>query len=88
MSVSGAFRTSRTAVVAAAKRTLRRAEEGGEPLLRGDLATNRPRFRLQPLTNDCGEVAAITVEMMGLTFVLRLEPPEVIGDVILDKPSA
>jgi hypothetical protein len=55
---------------------------------RGDLATNRPRFRLQPLTNDCGEVAAITVEMMGLTFALRLEPPEVIGDVILDKPYA
>jgi len=42
----------------------------------GDLATKRPRFRLQPLTNDCGEVAAIAVEMMGLTFVLRLEPPE------------
>jgi hypothetical protein len=61
---------------------------GGELPLRGDLATNRPRFRLQPLTNDCGEVAAITVEMMGLTFALRLEPPEVIGDVILDKPYA
>jgi hypothetical protein len=42
----------------------------------GDVATNDRRFRLQPLSNDQGEVAAIAVEMMGLKFVLRFEPPE------------
>jgi hypothetical protein len=41
----------------------------------GDLATNNPRFRLQPLSNDCGEIAMVAVEMMGLVCVLCLEPP-------------
>lgn len=41
----------------------------------GDLATNNARFRLQPHTNDRGEVAMVAVEMMGLVCVLTLEPP-------------
>jgi hypothetical protein len=42
----------------------------------GDLATNNPRFRMQPHMNDHGEVAMIAVEMMGLVCVLSLQPPE------------
>jgi hypothetical protein len=42
----------------------------------GDVTTNHARFRLQPLSNDRDEIAGVTVDMMGLVFVLRLEPPE------------
>jgi hypothetical protein len=42
----------------------------------GDVTTNHPRFRLQPLSNERDKIAGVTVDMMGLVFVLRLDPPE------------
>jgi hypothetical protein len=53
---------------------------------RGDLATNRPRFRLQPLTNDCGEVAAITVEMMGSPSRCAWNHPKSLAMLYLTNP--
>jgi len=40
----------------------------------GDLATNHPRFQLQPLTNDEGDIEALALNILGLSFVLLLEP--------------
>jgi hypothetical protein len=42
----------------------------------GDLAANHPRFRLQPLSNERDEIVGVAVDMMGLVFVLRLDPPD------------
>jgi len=42
----------------------------------GDVTTNHARFRLQPLSNERDEIADVTVDMMGLVFVLRMDPPE------------
>ena len=40
----------------------------------GDLATNHPRFQLQPLTNDEDDIEAMALNILGLSFVLLLEP--------------
>jgi len=42
----------------------------------GDLTVNHPRFQLQPLTNDQGEIEAMALNILGLKFVLLLEPPD------------
>ena len=41
----------------------------------GDLTENNPRFRLQPATNNQGEIEALGLTILGLRFVLMLEPP-------------
>jgi hypothetical protein len=41
----------------------------------GDLAENNPRFQLQPATNNQGEIEALGLSILGLRFVLMLEPP-------------
>jgi hypothetical protein len=41
----------------------------------GDLTENDPRFQLQPATNDQGEIEALGLSILGLRFVLMLEPP-------------
>jgi len=40
----------------------------------GDLAVNHPRFQLQPLTNSQDEIEAMALNILGLQFVLLLEP--------------
>jgi hypothetical protein len=42
----------------------------------GDLTENNPRFQLQPATNDQGEIEALGLNILGLRFVLMLEPPD------------
>jgi hypothetical protein len=41
----------------------------------GDLTANHNRFQLAPLTNPRGELSGLSVNIMGLNFVLMLEPP-------------
>ena len=41
----------------------------------GDLTENNPRFQLQPATNNQGEIEALGLSILGLRFVLMLEPP-------------
>jgi hypothetical protein len=41
----------------------------------GDLTENDPRFQLQPATNNQGEIEALGLSILGLRFVLMLEPP-------------
>jgi hypothetical protein len=43
----------------------------------GDLTVNHPRFQFQPLVNDQGEIEAIALNILGLKFVLLLEPLDV-----------
>jgi hypothetical protein len=40
----------------------------------GDLAYNHNRFQVAPLTNAKGEITGLWTEMIGLSFVLVLEP--------------
>jgi hypothetical protein len=40
----------------------------------GDKTVNQPRFQLQPLTNDQGDIEALALSILGLRFVLLLEP--------------
>lgn len=40
----------------------------------GDTAINHPRFQLQPLTNDQDDIEALAFNILGLGFVLLLEP--------------
>jgi hypothetical protein len=40
----------------------------------GDMTVNHSRFQLQPLTNDQDEIAALALNILGLRFVLLLEP--------------
>lgn len=42
----------------------------------GDTTVNHSRFRLQPLTNDLGEIEALHVDILGLRFALLLAPPD------------
>lgn len=44
----------------------------------GDLTVNHPRFQFQPLTNDRGEIEAMALNILGLKFVLLLEPLDVV----------
>ena len=43
----------------------------------GDVTANRPRFEFQPATNDQGEIVALGINILGLRFVLLLEPLDV-----------
>jgi hypothetical protein len=43
----------------------------------GDTTVNHPRFHFQPLTNDQGDIEAMALNILGLRFVLLLEPPDV-----------
>jgi hypothetical protein len=40
----------------------------------GDRTINHPRFQLQPLTNDQEDIEALALNILGLGFVLLLEP--------------
>jgi hypothetical protein len=42
-----------------------------------DLTMNHPRFQCQPLTNDDDEIEAMGLNILGLKFVLLLEPLDV-----------
>ena len=42
----------------------------------GDLTENHNRFRIQPYTNDNDEISGLAIHIMGLVFVLMLEPPD------------
>jgi hypothetical protein len=44
----------------------------------GDLAVNHNRFQIQPYTNDKDEICGLAVSIMGLVFVLMLEPPDLV----------
>ena len=43
----------------------------------GDLTVNHRRFQFQPLTNDQEEIEALALNILGLRFVLLLDPPDV-----------
>ena len=43
----------------------------------GDLTHNHNRFQLVPYTNTRGELGGLGVNIMGLDFVLMLEPPNI-----------
>src|SRR5262249_40046636 len=43
----------------------------------GDLMENHNRFQIQPYTNEKDEISGLAVSIMGLVFVLMLEPPNV-----------
>jgi hypothetical protein len=40
----------------------------------GELTENHSRFQLQPFTNDQGEIEVLALNILGLRFVLILEP--------------
>lgn len=40
----------------------------------GDVTKNHNRFQLQPQTNAQGEISGLGVNIMGLGFILMLEP--------------
>ncbi len=42
----------------------------------GDRTTNHLRFQLQPLTNAQDDIEALALNILGLGFVLLLEPPD------------
>jgi hypothetical protein len=42
----------------------------------GDRTINHPRFQLQPLTNEQEDIEALALNILGLGFVLLLEPPD------------
>jgi hypothetical protein len=39
-------------------------------------AVNHSRFQLQPLTNEQEDIEALALNILGLQFVLLLEPPD------------
>jgi len=43
----------------------------------GDLTENHPRFQFQPLTNDQDDIEALALNILGVRFVLLLEPQDV-----------
>lgn len=43
----------------------------------GDRMSNHPRFQLQPLTNAQEDIEALALNILGLGFVLLLEPLDV-----------
>jgi hypothetical protein len=43
----------------------------------GDMTVNHPRFQLQPLTNDQDDIEALSLNILGLRFVLLLELSDV-----------
>jgi len=66
----------------------------------GDRTTNHPRFQLQPLTNGQEDIEALALNILGLSFVLLLEPLDEIkypflrgatfrpGRVVISYPSS
>ena len=66
----------------------------------GDITHNHNRFRLAPLTNDTGELGGLWTEIMGLSFVLLLEPLDLSknpqlkdavyrpGEIVIDYPGS
>jgi hypothetical protein len=44
----------------------------------GDLTENHPRFQLQPFLNDQDEIEFLGLNILGLRFVLLLEPPDTV----------
>lgn len=42
----------------------------------GDRTLNHPRFQCQPMTNERDEIEAMEVNILGLNFVLLVEPPD------------
>jgi hypothetical protein len=43
----------------------------------GELTENHPRFQLQPFTNHQGEIEILAINILGLRFVLMLEPTDI-----------
>lgn len=43
----------------------------------GDMTVNHTRFQFQPLTNDQDDIEALVVNILGLRFVLLLQPRDV-----------
>ena len=43
----------------------------------GDTTVNHPRFQLQPITNEQGEIEAMALNILGLQFVLLLAPLDI-----------
>ena len=41
------------------------------------MTENHPRFQLQPFTNDQGEIEVLALNILGLRFVLMLEPADI-----------
>ncbi|WP_457103096.1 hypothetical protein [Mesorhizobium sp. URHB0026] len=46
------------------------------PMLTGDTAENHNRFQIQPYTNESSEIVGLHGNILGLTFVLMLQPPD------------
>jgi hypothetical protein len=44
----------------------------------GDLTENLNRFQIQPYTNENDEICGLAVNIMGLVFVLMLDPPNLV----------
>jgi hypothetical protein len=42
----------------------------------GDRTINHPRFQLQPLMNQQDDIEALALNILGLSFVLLLAPPD------------
>ena len=42
----------------------------------GDVTENAPRFQFQPFTNECDDIEALAVSILGLRFVLMLGSPD------------
>jgi hypothetical protein len=43
----------------------------------GETTVNNPRFQIQPLTNEQGDIEALVLNILGLRFVLLFEPPNI-----------
>jgi hypothetical protein len=66
----------------------------------GDVTVNQPRFQFQPLTNDQDDIEALALNILGLRFVLLLEPPDIVkypflrdakyrpGRIVISYPSS
>jgi hypothetical protein len=66
----------------------------------GDMTMNHPRFQIQPLTNDQDDIEALAINILGLRFVLLLEPLDLSkypflreakyrpGRIVISYPSA
>lgn len=46
------------------------------PMITGETAENQNRFQLQPYTKRNNEIVGLAANILGLTFVLMLQPPD------------
>nr|WP_019862309.1 hypothetical protein [Mesorhizobium loti] len=46
------------------------------PMMTGQTAENHNRFQIQPYTNQSGEIVGLSASILGLAFVLMLQPPD------------